>query len=97
LHAAAAERPLLIREWNGDIADAAWLARVDAANLIVSVCGTLSEERAPFAKKDDSLFLLRHMLEHNPARLAPLQDYVADLVAAVSPADKPLRPVCPDC
>jgi energy-coupling factor transporter ATP-binding protein EcfA2 len=86
--AAAELRPLSIPEWTGDIANDPWLARVDAANLIDSVCGALSEQRARFAKKDDSLFLLRHILEHDPARLAPLRDYVAGLVAAVSPADK---------
>jgi predicted ATPase len=86
LQTAARERQLLIPEWNDDITNANWLARVDAANLIVNVCGTLSEQRAPFAKKDDSLFLLRHILEHNPEWLTPLRDYVACLVAAVAPA-----------
>jgi energy-coupling factor transporter ATP-binding protein EcfA2 len=86
LQAAAAERRLLIPEWNGDITNADWLARVDAANLIAGVCGTLSEYRAPFAKKDDSLLLLRHILEHDRERLAPLRDYVAGLVAAIAPA-----------
>jgi hypothetical protein len=88
LQAAGAQRPLRIPEWNGDITNADWLAHVDAANLIVSVCGTLSEQRAPFAKKADSLFLLRHILEHDPVRLAPLQEYVASLVAAVTPPEK---------
>jgi hypothetical protein len=84
LQAAAAERPLLIPEWGDDITNGDWLARVDAANLIVNVCGTLSEHRAPFAKKDDSLFLLRHTLGYNPGRLAPLGNYVETLVKAVA-------------
>nr|WP_294502382.1 ATP-binding protein [uncultured Rhodopila sp.] len=83
LKAAAAERPLHVGEWNGDIDSTDWLTRVDAANLIKDVCGTLSGQRAPFAKKDDSLFLLRHILQHDPARLTPLRNYVASLVAAV--------------
>jgi hypothetical protein len=82
--AAAWERPLVIQGWNGNLSDEQWLAHVDGANLIDTVCGTLSEHRAPFAKKSDSLFLLKHMLEHHPERLAPLRDYVASLVAAVS-------------
>ena len=88
LKAAAAQRPLLITEWSNDISDADWLARVNAANLIASVCGTLSEHRAPFAKKDDSLFLLRHIIEHKRVRLRPLQDYVSNLVAAVAPVEE---------
>jgi hypothetical protein len=86
LRAAAAERLLLIPEWNDDITNADWLARVDAAKLVASVCGALSEQRAPFAKKADSLFLLRHILERE--RLAPLRDYVETLVAAVSSAER---------
>jgi hypothetical protein len=88
LQAAAEERPLHIPEWNGDITNVDWLTRVDAANLIASVCGTLSGQRAPFVKKADSLFLLRHILDHDPVKLAPLKEYVASLVAAVAPADK---------
>lgn len=87
LQVAAAERHLLIPAWNGDITDAAWLDHVDAANLIASVCGTLSEQRAPFTKKADSLFLLQDLVERDPERLAPLRDYVACLVASVAPAD----------
>jgi hypothetical protein len=86
LRAAAAERPNHIPEWNDDISNVDWLARVDAANLIASICGTLSEQRAPFAKKDDSLFLLRQIIERNPVRIVPLRDYVASLVKAVAPA-----------
>jgi hypothetical protein len=70
------------------ITNADWLARVDAANLIINVCGSLSEHRAPFAKKGDSLFLLRHILERDREQLAPLRDYVASLVTAVAPAEK---------
>lgn len=85
LRTAAAERALNIQEWNEDISDLDWLSRVDAANLIIKVCGTLSGQRAPFAKKNDSLFLLQHIIEHNPEKLAPLRQYVASLIDAVGP------------
>ncbi len=86
LRAAAAERPFHVPEWKDDITDVDWLTRVDAAKIIASICGTLSEHRAPFVKKDDSLFLLRHILEHDPAQLGALHDYVTSLVAAVAPS-----------
>ena len=88
LHAAAAIGPLNIPQWKESITDANWLAHVDAANLIADVCGTLSEQRAPFRKKDDSLFFLRHIIENNPPRLTPLKDYVKSLVEAVAPAGR---------
>ncbi len=84
LREAAAERPFWVSEWSDDISDEGWLARVDAAGLIAAICETLSGQRVPFEKKRDSLFLLRHVVEHSPERLAPLTDYVKDLVAAVA-------------
>ncbi len=89
LKKAAAEKPLHIPEWNGNIADEQWLAGVDAAELIGTVCGTLSEQRMRFAKKADSLFLLQHILKNNGQHLDPLAKYVASLVAAVSRASRP--------
>lgn len=85
LRETAAEERLHIPEWNDDITDEQWLARVDAAKLIGTVCGTLSEQRVRFAKKADSLFLLQHILENDLSRLQPLADYVASLVTAVTP------------
>lgn len=82
--AMAAERPLMIAEWKGDIRDPNWLAAVDAAKLIVAICGKISDSRAPFSKKDDSLFLVRHILDHNADHLAPLGAYVRDLVESTS-------------
>ncbi len=84
LKKAAAEKPLHIQEWNGNIADEQWLAGVDAAELIGTVCGTLSEQRVRFAKKADSLFLLQHILKNDRQRFDPLAEYVASLVAAVT-------------
>ena len=85
LQNAAAQQPFFIPEWKGNINESCWLARIDAAALILNVCGTLSEQKAPFAKKNDSLFLLRYIIEHNSKHLIPLRDYVKTLVEAVSP------------
>jgi hypothetical protein len=82
--ALAAERPFLIAEWKGDIRDTNWLAAVDAANLIEAVCVKISDSRAPFSKKDDSLFLVRHILDNNADHLEPLGAYVRDLVESTS-------------
>ncbi len=85
LREAAAEGRPHIPERNDDITDEQWLAHVDAAKLIDTVCGTLSDQRARFAKKADSLFLLQHILKNDPSRLQPLEEYVASLIAAVTP------------
>jgi hypothetical protein len=84
LEDAASQTPFLIGEWNGDLANEAWLSRVNAAKLIEKVCGMLSNNRAPFGKKGDSLFLLKHILVRDPAQLTPLRDYLASLVPAVT-------------
>ncbi|KRA65469.1 hypothetical protein ASD89_18085 [Caulobacter sp. Root656] len=84
LGALANERPFVVPQWQGNLRDPAWLASVDAANLIAAVCVNISESRATFNKKDDSLFLVRHILKHKPDDLAPLGDYVRNLVSAVS-------------
>lgn len=78
----AGERPFLIQQWAGNLGEEAWLSHVDAANLISRVCGMLSDHRASFAKKDDTLFLLRHVLANDAAKLEPLGDYVTGLVDA---------------
>ena len=84
LQQAAAEKPFHLSEWTGDILAEPWLARVDAAKLIDTVCGTLSDQRVRFAKKADSLYMLRHILENDSSRLNPLRDFVASLVDAVT-------------
>lgn len=71
-------------EWNDDISHDQWLARIDAAKLIDSVCGIISQQRVRFAKKADSLFLLQDILKRDRARLAPLGEYLRELVAAVT-------------
>lgn len=82
--AAAGSRQLHIPEWNGDITDETWLANVDAAKLLITVCQNISEARATFSKTDDALFLLRRIFETRPEMLAPLATYVEGLIETVS-------------
>ena len=71
-------------KWAGSIEDETWLKNVDAAKLIARAIAELSEQRVTFGKKKDSLQLLKYLVEHKPARLAPLREYVTNLVRAVS-------------
>lgn len=89
LKKAAGEGPLHISQWDDDLSKISWLERVDAANLIAVVCGAVSDERVQFNKKNDSLFLIQHILDNNPSQLEPLKDYVELLVEAVNPAEAP--------
>ena len=82
----ASEVAFKIPEWKGNLADVDWLAKVDAAKLIGRVTTVISEQRATFNKKEDSLALLKDMLVRQPESLRLLYDYVASLVIAVSPA-----------
>jgi predicted ATPase len=79
----AGERSFLIDEWRGNLDDEAWAAKVDAANLIACITAELSEQRATFNKKDDTLNLMRRVQEAAPAQLAPLCAYVRRLVESV--------------
>lgn len=72
-----------IAEWSGDISDPAWLARVDAANIIATACAELTDYRVTFNKKDDTLALLQGVLTANPDDLSELTEYVRSLVEAV--------------
>lgn len=80
----ASEQECKIPEWKGDLADVNWLAKVDAAKLIARAMSAISDQRATFNKKEDSLALLKDMLAREPDSLKPLYDYVASLVTAVS-------------
>jgi GTPase SAR1 family protein len=82
----AAETKFLIKQWQGNLEDEEWLTRVDAASLIDEVCGKLSDQRVRFTKKNDSLFLLKHILGADRTKLSSLGAYVKDLVHSVSPA-----------
>lgn len=84
LIATASTQPFSIPEWKGNIRDQDWLSKVDAANLIGAVCVSISDSRATFNKKDDSLFLVRHILDNNPGHLAPLGSYVNTLIEVTS-------------
>ena len=75
---------LRIPEWDGRITNTKWLSRVDAAKLIHTVCAKLSDQRVIFSKKDDSLFILRHILEQRPDQLSELITYVKKLVSIVN-------------
>lgn len=82
----AADRKFHVPEWNGDLSNDTWLAKVDAANLISQVTSEISENRATFNKKYDSLGLLQDILVRTPEQLRPLYNYVRGLVVAVSDA-----------
>jgi len=70
-------------EWNNDLANESWLAKVDAAKLIADACSDLSQHRVTFNKKDDTLALLQLVLGANPDQLGGLTAYVRSLVDAV--------------
>jgi hypothetical protein len=77
----AGEAGIKISQWSGNLYDLNWLVKVDAAELIDRTVTSLTENRVIFLKKADSLFLARHIIEHNPAALAPLGDYLSSLVS----------------
>lgn len=80
LKTVANSKQFKIAEWKNDLEDKAWLARVDAANLINQVCADVSEARLTFTKKRDSFLLLKLVIRNHPAQLAELGDYVRRLV-----------------
>ncbi len=80
LKTVAKSKQFKIAEWKNDLEDKAWLARVDAANLINQVCADVSEARVTFTKKSDSFLLLKLVIRNHPAQVAELGDYVQRLV-----------------
>jgi predicted ATPase len=66
--------------WKNELEDEAWLAEVDAANLIRKVCTYVSETRVTFNKNGDSFSLLQLVIKNNPSQLKELSDYVRRLV-----------------
>ena len=76
----AGSKQFKITEWKNDLEAEAWLARIDAANLINQVCADVSEARVTFNKKHDSFLLLQLVVRNHPAQLAELGDYVRHLV-----------------
>lgn len=73
-----------IEQWNGNLSNENWLAKVDAANLILSATTDISNARATFNKKEDSAGLLRNILSREPQRLSQLHEYIQGLVVAVT-------------
>ncbi|WP_181176407.1 ATP-binding protein [Mesorhizobium sp. B2-3-5] len=67
-------------QWKGDLSSEAWLARVDGANLIKTVCSHVSGARFSFAKSVHSLYLLQKIAASDPDSLAELRAYVGELV-----------------
>ncbi|MGJ0237573.1 AAA family ATPase [Novosphingobium fluoreni] len=80
----AGSEKFAVAGWRGDILEAGWLQNVDAANLIAEACGSLSDYRVTFNKKDDTLWLLQNILENYPHHVSELSAYVQDLVNAVN-------------
>lgn len=80
LMTAASDQRFCIPEWQGEITDTHWLARVNAAKLIAHVCQTLSDSRVVFNKNGDSLFLLQQILDRASSQISELAEYVSDLV-----------------
>ena len=76
----AASESFKVKEWAGDLNQAAWLEKVDAANLIAAVCMELSDNRVTFNKKDDTLSLIQSVQALNPDQLTGLEVYVRNLV-----------------
>ncbi len=75
----AKSKKFKIVEWKNDLEDKAWLARVDAANLINQVCVDVSGARLTFTKKRDSFLLLKLVIRNHPDQLVELGDYVQRL------------------
>jgi energy-coupling factor transporter ATP-binding protein EcfA2 len=80
----ASGEKFLISEWGGNFEASDWLAKVNAAKLIERATAELSEQRATFNKKEDSLALLKDILTRDRERLRPLYDYIEGLVAHVT-------------
>ena len=72
-----------IAEWAGNIDDQNWQAKVDAAKLIGQAVSDISEGRATFRKKEDSLELIQGIVSRDREKLRPLFEYVDGLITAV--------------
>lgn len=80
----AANQKFSIAEWTGNISDPNWQAKVDAAKLIGQAVSDISEGRATFRKKDDSLALIQDIVARDREILRPLFEYVTSLIEAIS-------------
>lgn len=80
----AADQKFRIAGWAGSIDDENWQAKVDSAKLIAQVVSDISEGRAVFRKKEDSLALIQDIITRDREKLRPLFEYVSGLIEAVS-------------
>lgn len=80
----AATQKYRIAEWAGNIDDQNWQAKVDAAKLIGQAVSAISEGRATFRQKEDSLALIQDIVDRDREKLRPLFEYVDGLVKSVS-------------
>lgn len=83
----ASDKKLRTNEWTGDLEDVNWLEKVDAAKLIAQTVTELSEGRATFNKKEDSLDLLKDIIARDRQKLLPLYEYVKSLVDGIMAAN----------
>ncbi|QIP10075.1 AAA family ATPase [Bradyrhizobium symbiodeficiens] len=67
-------------EWNREISNPDWLGRVHAPNLLHDAFAILSETRCEYRKSIHSVFITEWLLEHQPASLGPLANYISSLV-----------------
>ncbi|QDZ08493.1 AAA family ATPase [Sphingomonas panacisoli] len=68
------------RQWNGDLMNAAWLKRVDAAKLLEHVFSSVTEKRVEYRKTRDGISLLKKIAEQSPDSLSELEDFVKKIV-----------------
>lgn len=67
-----------------DVTNEEWLAKVDAAKLLKLLFTQISDARIEYDKTTDGIEIVKLMLARDPSTLAPLIDYVTELVDKVS-------------
>lgn len=80
----AGNQKFKIAEWSGNADDPIWQAKVDAAKLVEQAVSEISENRATFQKKKDTLTLIQDIVARDKEVLRPLFEYVDRLVRRVS-------------
>jgi energy-coupling factor transporter ATP-binding protein EcfA2 len=80
LQAHAGERGFRAADrWRGQLTDSVWAAEVDAANLIKACIGELTAHRCSNRKGEHSVWLLDHILEHDPGHVAEFVEHASRL------------------
>jgi hypothetical protein len=67
-------------DWNGDIANAAWLTKVHAPSLLKRLLNELGSAGDNFEKTSHSKFLTQWLINNRPEALADLVDHIKELV-----------------